>query len=97
MQATGLSTYTIGDTVEDFVLADVDGNPVRFSDVTVFYPEPVEKDLGWNDVALTVLEGLLSEAFRVLKPGGRLCVADLTIVEEDLPPEIITHPSAWAG
>jgi peroxiredoxin len=27
-------TYTIGDVVEDFVLPDVDGNPVRFSDVT---------------------------------------------------------------
>jgi peroxiredoxin len=34
MQPTALSPYTIGDTVEDFVLPDVDGNPVRFSDVT---------------------------------------------------------------
>ena len=34
MQTTALSTYTVGDTVEDFVLPDVDGNPVRFSDVT---------------------------------------------------------------
>ena len=29
------------------------------TDVTVSYPEPVKKDLGWNDVALTVLEGPL--------------------------------------
>ena len=34
MQSTTLTNYTIGDTVEDFVLPDVDGNPVRFSDVT---------------------------------------------------------------
>ncbi len=39
---------------------------------------------------------VLAEVFRVLKPGGRICVADLT-VEEDLPPEILTSDSAWAG
>lgn len=39
---------------------------------------------------------VLAEVHRVLKPGGRLCVADLT-VEEDLPPEILTSDSAWAG
>ena len=40
---------------------------------------------------------VFAEAHRVLRSGGRMCVADLTIHEEDLPPEIITHPSAWAG
>jgi peroxiredoxin len=34
MQTLTHDTYTIGDVVEDFVLPDVDGNPVRFSDVT---------------------------------------------------------------
>lgn len=40
---------------------------------------------------------VLAEAARVLKPGGRFCVADLTLSEEEIPPEVLTHPSAWAG
>lgn len=39
---------------------------------------------------------VFAEVLRVLKPGGRLCVADLT-VEEDLPPQILTSDAAWAG
>ena len=38
----------------------------------------------------------LAEIARVLVPGGRLCFSDLT-VEDDLPPEILTSESAWAG
>jgi arsenite methyltransferase len=38
----------------------------------------------------------LAEIFRVLGPGGRLCMADLT-VEGDLPPEVANDQSAWAG
>jgi len=40
---------------------------------------------------------VFAEAARVLRAGGRLCVADLTVREEELPPEILTHPAAWAG
>lgn len=39
----------------------------------------------------------LAECARVLRPGGELCVADLTVEEEALPPEVLTHPAAWAG
>ncbi|MGH9031686.1 MAG: methyltransferase domain-containing protein [Acidimicrobiia bacterium] len=39
----------------------------------------------------------LAECARVLRAGGRFCVSDLTVVEEELPPEVLTHPAAWAG
>jgi len=40
---------------------------------------------------------VMAECARVLRPGGRLCVSDLTVEQEDLPPEILTQPAAWAG
>jgi arsenite methyltransferase len=40
---------------------------------------------------------VLAECARVLRPGGELCVADLTVEEAELPPEVLTHPAAWAG
>jgi arsenite methyltransferase len=39
----------------------------------------------------------LAECARVLRPGGRFCVSDLTVAEEELPSEVMTHPAAWAG
>ena len=40
---------------------------------------------------------VFAECARVLRPGGQLCISDITIDEEDLPPEVLTHPAAWAG
>lgn len=40
---------------------------------------------------------VLAECARVLKPGGRLCVSDIAVEEGSLPPEVLTHPAAWAG
>lgn len=39
----------------------------------------------------------LAECARVLRPGGGLCMSDLTMQDEELPPEVLTHPAAWAG
>jgi len=40
---------------------------------------------------------VIAECARVLRPGGRLCVSDLTVEQDDLPAEILTQPAAWAG
>ncbi|MGH9213120.1 MAG: methyltransferase domain-containing protein [Acidimicrobiales bacterium] len=37
-----------------------------------------------------------AEITRVLRPGGRFCVSDL-VVNDDLPPEVLTTGAAWAG
>ena len=40
---------------------------------------------------------VMAECARVLRPGGRFCVSDLTVEQDHLPPEILTQPAAWAG
>jgi arsenite methyltransferase len=40
---------------------------------------------------------VLAECARVLRPGGKLSVSDFTVGDEELPPEILTHPATWAG
>lgn len=39
----------------------------------------------------------LFECARVLRPGGRFCVSDMTLEERELPVEVLTHPAAWSG
>ncbi|HEY8655344.1 MAG TPA: methyltransferase domain-containing protein [Candidatus Limnocylindria bacterium] len=38
----------------------------------------------------------IAEMFRVLRPAGRISIADI-VLDEDLPPEIMIDPDAWAG
>jgi arsenite methyltransferase len=74
--------------------------------------EPLEGEmeaipLPANSVDVIISNGVLSlsprkaraiaECARVLRSGGRFCVSDLTVDEDDLPPEVMTHPAAWAG
>lgn len=40
---------------------------------------------------------VLTECPRVLRPAGRLCVSDLTVDQDEHPPEVVTQPAAWAG
>ena len=40
---------------------------------------------------------VLAECARVLRPGGKLSLSDLTVGDEELPPEILVHPATWAG
>jgi arsenite methyltransferase len=40
---------------------------------------------------------VLAECARVLRPRGKLSLSDLTVGDEELPPEILTHPATWAG
>jgi arsenite methyltransferase len=40
---------------------------------------------------------VLAECARVLRPQGKLSLSDLTVADEELPPEILLHPATWAG
>jgi arsenite methyltransferase len=40
---------------------------------------------------------VMAECARVLRPGGGLCVSDFTVDQDQLLPEILTQPAAWAG
>ena len=40
---------------------------------------------------------VLAECARVLRSGGKLSLSDLTVGDEELPPEVLLHPATWAG
>lgn len=79
-----------GLTNTDFLVGKMDDIPMPDDSVDVVISN--------GSISLAARKSrVFAEARRVLKPGGQLCVADLVIDEEDIPPEILTHPSAWAG
>lgn len=74
----------------EFVRAEIDDLPFDDAETDVVISN--------GTINLTARKSrVFAEARRILRPGGRLCVSDLTIKEEELPSEILVHPSAWAG
>jgi SAM-dependent methyltransferase len=73
----------------EFVLGEMEQIPLPDASVDVVISNGVLNLSGRKSRAL-------AEIFRVLRPGGRISLADLT-VEGELPPEIANDQSAWAG
>ena len=72
------------------VVAEAEALPLRDASVDVVLSNGV--------VSLSARKArLLREARRVLRDGGRVVLADMTLDEDDLPTEVLLHPSAWAG
>lgn len=60
-------------------------------------PESVDVAISNGVVNLSPRKSrVFAEAHRVLRAGGRFVAADI-VMDEDLPPEILTNPAAWAG
>lgn len=88
-RARELATESEVDNVE-FLVAEMEDLPLPDSSCDVVISN--------GSINLSARKSrVLAEAHRVLRPGGRLAVSDLTIREEELPPQVLTHPSAWAG
>ncbi len=72
----------------EFVLAPAEGLPL----------DDGEFDLAITNGVINLCpdkESLVREAWRVLKPGGRMAVCDVVLAQELLP-EIMADPEAWA-
>ncbi len=72
-----------------FVLGEMEDIPLPDESVDVAISNGVQNRSARKSRAL-------AEIFRLLRPGGRICITDLT-VEGELPPEVANDQSAWAG
>jgi arsenite methyltransferase len=82
-EQAGVASWT------EFVDGDMEAIPLPDASVDVVVSNGV--------INLSARKGrAMAEIHRILRPGGRVCVADLT-VEEELPPEIAASDAAWAG
>jgi SAM-dependent methyltransferase len=90
LERTRAAAAEIGLTNVELLEGDIEAIPLRDSSVDHIISNGV--------INLAPRKArVLAECARVLRPGGKLTVADLTVDEEELPPEIVTHPATWAG
>jgi ubiquinone/menaquinone biosynthesis C-methylase UbiE len=90
LQRTATSTREAGLGNVETLLGELEAIPLPDSTVDVVISNGV--------VNLSPRKArVAAECARVLRPSGRLCIADLTVDQGVLPPEISTQPAAWAG